>query len=93
MAYADTSSYEQMIAYLQNYIKAVKEQCAVMLQAATDCMDNTEGDESAIKGAKKLSGNVSQINEATKDISGIISALERQLEQLREANKKIETLD
>lgn len=88
MAYADEQSYEEMISELQRFSQAAEEQCSVMESAGRDCVDNTDNDPAAVKSDEKLQSCVSGIRNALSDISGIISALQQELEDIREAAAK-----
>ena len=93
MAVVNTKSYEEMIEILQNYRVGINEQCAVMLHAAQDCIENTQGDDSALKCAKRLRNNVAIIDDEAKSIEVIISAMQDELDALMRSYKQIEFLD
>lgn len=88
MAYADEQSYEEMINALQTFLSETEEQCSVMENAGTDCIDNTDGDPSAEKAAAKVQKCVSDIRSTFETIQSIISALQQELEDIREAAAK-----
>ena len=88
MAFADEQSYEEMISELQKFITDLDEQCTVMEQAGTDCVDNTDGDPAAEKANAKLQTCVSKIRESSENSSGIISAPQEELEEIRKAAAK-----
>jgi len=93
MAYADEQSYEEMISALQAFVSQVGEQCDVMEGAGNDCVDNTDGDPAAEKSNAKLQQCVSNIRSATESVQGIISALQEELEDIREAAAKADQAD
>lgn len=88
MAFADEQSYEEMISTLQTFISNLDEQCTVMQQAGIDCVDNTDGDPAAGSANTKLQQCVGKIRENSETISGIIAALQQELEDIREAAAK-----
>lgn len=88
MAYADEGAYEEMIDALSQFLGTINEQCAVMNSAAEDCVDNTIGDPAAVKSAAKVSECASKIEEQCEKISGIISALNDELEEIRAAAER-----
>ena len=88
MAYADEQSYEEMISALQTFATEVEEQCGVLESAGNDCVDNTDGDPAAEKANAKLQQCVSNIRATLETIQGIISALQQELEAIREAAAK-----
>lgn len=88
MAYADEQSYEEMISALQTFMTEVDEQCGVLESAGNDCVDNTDGDPAAEKANAKLQKCVSEIRATLETIQGIISALQQELEDIREAAAK-----
>ena len=88
MAYADEQSYEEMISKLQQFITDAGEQCTVMESAGNDCVDNTDGDPAAAKANAKLQKCVGDIRATFETIQGVISALQQELEDIREAAAK-----
>ena len=92
MAYADEQSYEEMISKLQEFVSEVSEQCDVMSSAGADCVDNTDGDPAAEKSNAKLQECVRNIQSATESIQGIISALQQELEDIREAAARADSI-
>lgn len=93
MAYADEQSYEEMISTLQTFVSQVSEQCEVMSSAGTDCVDNTDGDPAAEKSNAKLQECIKNIQSATESVQGIISALQEELEDIREAAQRADSID
>lgn len=85
MQVADEESYEEMIRTLQNFLSQVSTQCQVMSDAGTDCVDNTEGDPAAAKAAAKLQSCIGKIRGTFEEIQSVITALQQELEQIREA--------
>lgn len=85
MAFADEQSYEEMISTLQTFVSEAEEQCNAMESAGTDCVDNTDGDPAAEKANGKLQKCVSDIRGTFESINGIITALQEELEDIREA--------
>lgn len=92
MAYADEESYEEMISALQKFVGEVGEQCEAMSAAATDCVDNTDNDPAAQKGAAKVQECVKEINEAAESVQGVIKALQDELEAIREAARRADNM-
>ncbi len=88
MAYADEQSYEEMISSLQTFISNLDEQCNAMEQAGSDCVDNTDGDPAAIGANAKMQQCIGKIRESIEEISRIISALQDELDAIREAAAK-----
>lgn len=88
MAYADEQSYEEMIEALQRFSSEAEEQCTVMESAGADCVDNTGGDPAAERSNAKLQKCVGNIRSALEAIQGIASALQEELEEIREAAAK-----
>lgn len=88
MAYADEQSYEEMIAALHQFAGQAEEQCSVMESAGKDCVDNTDGDPAAERSSEKLQGCVGNIRGALSDVEGVISALQQELDDIREAAAK-----
>lgn len=85
MAFADEQSYEEMISTLQTFVSEAEEQCNAMESAGTDCVDNTDGDPAAEKANGKLQKCVGDIRGTFESINGIITALQEELEDIREA--------
>lgn len=92
MAYADEQSYEEVISALQSFVSNIGEQCQVMTSAGADCVDNTDGDPAAEKSNAKLQDCVGKIRSASEQIQGVISALQQELEDIREAAAKADSL-
>ena len=90
MACADTNSYEQMIQALQQFLSGLQEQCSGMSAAATDCVDNMEGDPAAATSAGKVNECVSKISSNFESIQSIISGLQQELEDIIEAARAAE---
>ena len=88
MAFADEQSYEEMISALQTFISDLEEQCSTLQQAGSDCVDNTDGDPAAIGANAKLQQCIGDMRESSEEISRIISALQQELEDIREAAAK-----
>lgn len=88
MAHADEQSYEEMISVLQDFLSKAEEQCGVMESAGTDCVDNTEGDAAAEKANAKLQKCIGDIRGTFEAIQGVITALQEELEDIREAVAK-----
>lgn len=93
MAYADESSYEEMISALQTFLTQAEEQCGVMESAGNDCVDNTDGDPAAEKSNARLQKCLSDIRATFGTIQGIIAALQQELEDIREAAAKANAED
>lgn len=93
MAYADEQSYEEMISALQNFLSQAEEQCSVMESAGNDCIDNTDGDPAAERSCAALQKCVSDIRTTFEAIQGIISALQEELENIREAAAKVDSIE
>lgn len=93
MGYADEQSYEEMITALNNFMSQTEEQCAVMEQAAIDCVDNTDNDPAAMKSQERLSKCVGNIRGTFGTIQSIIRALQEELEAIREAAAKANQMD
>ncbi len=92
MAYADEQSYEEMISALQNFLTQTEEQCNVMKQAGTDCVDNTDGDPAAEKANARLSECIQGITATFETVQQVISALQEELERIREAARKADSM-
>lgn len=90
--YADEQSYEEMITALQNFQKSMDENCTVMEQAGTDCVDNTDGDPAAVKGNAKLCECTKKIREALENVQNIIQALQKELSDIQEAARKADSI-
>lgn len=88
MAYADESSYEEMISILQRFIQEGSEACALLERAGDDCVDNTDGDPAAEASSTKLQSSAGKIRAEFEKIQGIITALQQELEAIREAAAK-----
>ena len=85
MQLADEESYEVMIRALTNFMSQVSTHCQIMSDAGQDCIDNTEGDPAATRAAEKLEVCIGKIRGTFDQIESIISALQRELEAIREA--------
>ena len=72
MAVSDEKSYEEMIEALHKYLGALEESCETISAAATDCVDNMEGDESALNAAEKVQKCVGDIQLNFEEIQAII---------------------
>lgn len=93
MAYADEQSYEEMISALQEFLSQAEEQCSVMETAGKDCVDNTDGDPAAEKSNAALQKCVGDIRATFETIQGIASALQEELEDIRTAAAKADSID
>lgn len=93
MAYADEQSYEEMISELQNFISEGDEECTILDNAGRDCIDNTDGDPAAEKCSFKLQECTGNIRNAFQSIQGIIQALQQELEHIREAAHRADSID
>ncbi len=93
MAYADEQSYEEMISALQNFISEGDEECTTLDNAGRDCVDNTDGDPAAQKCSAKLQECTGKIRVAFQSIQGIIQALQQELEDIREAARRADSID
>lgn len=85
MAYASEEAYEEMIQALGKYPSDLGEQCETMSAAAQDCVDNTDGDPAAAASASNLQSCVAKIQANFETIQGIMTALQEELEEIREA--------
>ncbi len=92
MQVADVESYEEMIRALQNFMSQVSENCQVMADAGQDCVDNTEGDPAAAKAAAKLQRCIGKIRGTFEQIQDIITALQRELDDILEANAAVNSM-
>ena len=92
MAYADEQSYEEMINALQNFMSQTQEQCEVMTRAGADCVDNTDHDPAAVKGNERLGECVQSITATFEIIQNVIAALQDELERIREAAQKADSI-
>ena len=92
-SFADEQSYEEMISALQTFLSQAEEQCGVMESAGNDCVANTDGDPAAEKSNERLQKCVSDIRATFETIQGIISALQEELEDIREAAAKANSAD
>lgn len=88
MAYADESSYEEMISILQKFIQSGSEACSLLERAGQDAVDNTDGDPAAKNSNDMIKSCSSNIRSQFKNIQGIIVALQDELEAIREAAAK-----
>lgn len=88
MAYADESSYEEMVSILQKFIQEGSEACSLLEKAGEDAVDNTDGDPAATASSGKLQSCASKIRSEFEKIETIIVALQRQIERIREEAAK-----
>lgn len=93
MAWAEEQSYEEMISALQNFNAKMEEQCTVMEGAGKDCVDNTDSDPAAEKSNAKLVSCISKIRETSETVNSVISALQDELEAIREAVRKADQIE
>ncbi len=93
MDMANEESYEEMINALQSFMSSAQEECSVMESAAADCVDNTGGDPAAEKASERLKKCVSDIRSALESIQEVISAMQDELERIREAAAKADSFD
>jgi hypothetical protein len=88
MSMAEEQSYEEMIQILNNFVKNTQENCNVMIQAAQDCVDNTEEDDSVVALNLTMKAKVNIIENNFETINEIIAALEQEIEKIRKANQE-----
>ena len=93
MAYADEQSYEEMINALQDFLSDLEEECTVMEGAGKDCVDNTDEDPAAVKSNARLQKCIGSIRENFETIQSIISALQKQIENIRTIAAKADMED
>ena len=92
MNFADESSYEAVIAELQKFVSEAGEQCDVLVSAGEDCVDNTDNDPAAAKASDAVSKCASDIGKSLEEINDVISALQEELEEIREAAKEADRM-
>ncbi len=93
MAHAEEQSYYEMIEALEKFITAVEEQCDEMENAATDCVDNTEDDVTAVNSSDSLKASVTNIRDAVSRVSAIKAALQDEIDEIVETGKKSSNAD
>lgn len=82
---AEREKYEEMARALQDYVGNITEQIEIMSKAATDCVDNTNGDAAASKSAENLSKSLSAFNEPIETIGNVIQYLLEEIRKIEEA--------
>ena len=93
MEFASEESYEEMISALQTFMSEAEEECSTMEAAGNDCVENTENDPAAETSNAKLQKCVGDIRTALESIQGIVTALQEELEAIREAAAKANAAD
>lgn len=91
--YADEQSYEEMINALCNFKNQTEENCQTMAAAGNDCVENTDSDPAAVKSNAKLTDCLSRIRATFETVDQIIAALQEELEQIREAARKADSIE
>lgn len=93
MTHVDEQSYEEVISALQSFINNVSDACDTMEAAGNDCVDNTDGDPAAEKSNAKLQECVSRFRGTLGTAQNVISAMQQELEAVRTAAAKANSMD
>lgn len=93
MAYADEQSYEEVISALQSFMSNVSEACDTMEAAGNDCVDNMDGDPAAEKSNAKLQQCIARFRGTLGTAQNVIAAMQQELEDIRAAAAKADSLD
>lgn len=93
MTHVDEQSYEEVISALQSFINNVSDACDTMEAAGNDCVDNTDGDPAAEKSNAKLQECVSRFRGTLGTDQNVISAMQQELEAVRTAAAKANSMD
>ena len=93
MTHVDEQSYEEVISALQSFINNVSDACDTMEAAGNDCVDNTDGDPAAEKSNAKLQQCVSRFRGTLGTAQNVISAMQQELEAIRAAAAKADSMD
>lgn len=93
MTHVDEQSYEEVISALQSFINNVSDACDTMEAAGNDCVDNTDGDPAAEKSNAKLQECVSRFRGTLGTAQNVISAMQQELEAVRTAAAKANSID
>lgn len=92
MAYTDEQSYEEMISALHSYVSTVEEQCEVIVSAGNDCEENMSEDPAAEKSNSAVQQCVRNIRGALETITAIIAGLQYELEDIKNAANKANSI-
>lgn len=85
MPVADEQAYEEMINALSQFISDISEECGRLSTAASDCVDNLQGDVNAQKMAVSLNEKLKAIYATTGKASSIRTALQKELQMIQES--------
>ena len=81
---ASPEAYEAVIAAVSKCISDIGQACQDMGQAATDCVDNCEGDPLAAKAQSKLSEKLQVVQQNLETMGEVVAALQAELERMLE---------
>lgn len=82
MATVDTEAYQEMISALQSFMTEVSDACDTMDAAGTDCVDNMEGDPSAVKANEKLQECLGRFRGTFDAVQDVINGLQTELDHV-----------
>ncbi len=82
---SDERSYEEVINQLRAYQSKISEAVTAMDSAGRACVENTDNDPAAETSYGHLRQALNQVQDSAAQISGVISALQRELEDIQNA--------